>query len=76
MAGCLAAVRKRSNRQGYFIDNLSDFYYLTIIRHLDIRWQGGVDLCMTTDVVTGMNEPRLTGPYPTGKGNSIVECLV
>ena len=76
MAGYLAAARKRSNRQSYFIDYLLDFYYLTVVRHLDIRWQGGVDLCMTTDVVTRMDEPRLTGPYPTGKGNSIVECLV
>ena len=31
---------------------------------------------MTADVVAGMDEPRLAGPYPTGEGNGLVEGLV
>ena len=54
----------------------SDFYYLAIVGHLDISGQGGVDLCMTANVVAGVDEPRLTCPYPTGKGNGLVERLM
>jgi hypothetical protein len=52
------------------------FYHLTIVGHLDIGGQGGVDLSMTTNVVAGMDEPRLAGPYPTGKGNGLFERLM
>ena len=31
---------------------------------------------MTTNVVAGMDEPRLAGPYPTGKGNGLFERLM
>ena len=36
----------------------------------------GVDLCMTADVMTAVDEPSLTGPYPTGKTDGIVKCLM
>ena len=52
------------------------FYHLTIVGHLDSGGQRGVDLGMTADVVAGMDEPRLAGPYPTGKGYGLVERLV
>lgn len=36
----------------------------------------GVDLCMTANVVTAMDEPSLTSPYPAGKTDSIVKSLM
>ena len=54
----------------------SDFYHLTIVGHLDVGGQGGIDLCMAANVVAGVDEPGLAGPYPTRKGNSLVEGLM
>lgn len=43
---------------------------------MDVGGQLGVDFGMAADVVTAVDEPRLTGPYPTGKTDGIVEGLV
>ena len=49
---------------------------MSVVGHLDVGGQLGVNLGMTTNIVAAVDEPRLTGPYPVGKADSIVECLV
>ena len=46
------------------------------ITYDEIRLMLGVDLGVKTYIVTAVDEPRLTGSYPTGKGHGLVERLV
>lgn len=36
----------------------------------------GIDFSMTANVMTGVDEPSLTGSYPTGKGNGVIDGLM
>ena len=58
------------------VNTLLYLYHLTIVSHLDIGGQRGVDFCVATDVVAGMDEPRLARPYPLGKGYGLSERLM
>ena len=49
---------------------------MSVVGQLDVGGQGSIDLRMSADVMTGMNEPGLPRPYPLCKGHSLVEGLV
>ena len=49
---------------------------LAVVGHLYIGRQLGIDLGMSADIVTAMDEPRLAGPYPAGKGYGFVQGLM
>ena len=53
-----------------------EFQHLAVEGELDVGREGGVDLGVKTYIVTAVDEPRLTGSYPTGKGHGLVERLV
>ena len=49
---------------------------LTVVGHLYIGRQLGIDFGMSADIVTAMDEPRLTNPYAAGEGNGFVQGLM